>query len=284
MRWSSLNSLLLVLLASVAFDGILARPVPDTDALYPRAPTPPPPPPKPSRSKTLPPPASPPQTRSKTKAAQQPPPPARPQTPPPHPYNLRPPSRAQTLPPQNPVAKGKQPAHPAPPPSKIPQPAGHSGPIKAGDLKSYNYREKAVDHGAVYSPGQGKVVHRQPTTSELKTLHADHVYEAQTAKHVIEQQGLNTPQRQAVKKVLNDPADNLVLTMDRLNINKGHETTKTIKGGTSNPTPNTKRYMDTVSKQGEDVGKKLDKVAGTGDAFQKAHEQNAKGSGTGGKK
>ena len=42
MRWSSLNSLLFVLLASVAFDGILARPLPDTDAIYPRAPTNPP--------------------------------------------------------------------------------------------------------------------------------------------------------------------------------------------------------------------------------------------------
>ena len=42
MRWSSLNSLLFVLLASVACDGILARPLPDTDGLYPRAPTDPP--------------------------------------------------------------------------------------------------------------------------------------------------------------------------------------------------------------------------------------------------
>ena len=48
MRWSSLNSLLLVLLASVAFDGILALPLPDTDVLYPRAPAPPRRPPPPS--------------------------------------------------------------------------------------------------------------------------------------------------------------------------------------------------------------------------------------------
>ena len=51
------------------------------------------------------------------------------------------------------------------PPTKIPQP-------KAGDLKSYNYQDKAIKQGLVYSPGQDKVVHCQLTTPELEHYHA----------------------------------------------------------------------------------------------------------------
>ena len=64
---------------------------------------------------------------------------------------------------------------------------------------------------------------------------SDHIYEAQTAKGVsdkqwvllcqgmdsaahLERSNLNTPQREAVKGVLNSPTQNLVLALDKLNI------------------------------------------------------------------
>jgi len=278
MRWSSLNSLLLVLLASVAFDGILALPLPDTDVLYPRAPTPPkrskPPPgtPPQTRSKTAAQqqsaerPRSPPQTRSRTAAQQQPA--VRAKTPSPQ--------RVKTPPPQNPAGKGKQPAArgQSPPPA-----AGHKATTRASDFKTSNYRSKAIAQANVYSPGQNKVVHRESTPSQLGTLHADHIFEAQLANRVATQQGLATPQRQAVRQEINSDK-NLVLAMDRLNINKGHQNTNVIRGAPSNPTPNTQRYMETVHPQGQKVAKRLDEVAGTGQAFQDAHKDAARKTGT----
>jgi len=273
MRWSSLNSLLLILLASVAIDGILARPLPDTDAIYPRAPTNPPkgkqaasnvPPQTPIRQKLRSAGAA--KTPSKIPVSAKKPPRAQSLHPatggaPSH-YNLRPrPNKVATT-----VVQGKKKVLP---PTKIPRP-------KAGDLKSYNYRDKAIKQGLVYSPGQDKVVHRQLTTPELEHYHADHIVEGQTVAHVLaDHPPLNTPQKEAVKRVLNSPTQNLVLTLDKLNINKGVETGRALRGETSKITPGTQRYMTTVADREKNTLEALDKAAGTGSKMQAKQKEIA---------
>lgn len=276
MRWSSLNSLFIFLLASAALDAIVALPLPDSDeALYRRTPPPPAPPHHPAPHANAPAvPAVPhtpiarrlrsagpvPQSPSKIPVSVK-----KPHNPAPapatggassstHSYNLRAPKpRPQNV--QTTVVQGKKKAAP---PTKIPRPKAQG---TTGDLKSYNYRAKAIAQGLVYSPGQGKVVHRTPSPDTLKGLHADHVVEAQAVKAA--HPNLNPQQHDEVSKILNDPMKNLVLTKDTTNIHKGTQVGHVIRGEPTDATPGTKRYMDAVAGQTKAVTEEIDRVAGS---------------------